>query len=143
MVAASIDEKFSFITEHWRPRVVAELNGQEVKLVKFQGEFPWHQHDNTDEMFLVWCGEIRVEFRDRVVSLRSVEYCVAPSRVEHRTCADEEAAVVLFEPVATRDTGNLQSRAMPGRTSVERFLRTFALWAALAALKLSAARGMP
>ena len=96
MVAASIDEKFSFITEHWRPRVVAELNGQEVKLVKFEGEFPWHQHDNTDEMFLVWCGEIRVEFRDRVVSLRSVEYCVAPSRVEHRTCADEEAAVVPF-----------------------------------------------
>jgi mannose-6-phosphate isomerase-like protein (cupin superfamily) len=97
MVAASIDEKFSFITEHWRPKVVAELNGQEVKLVKFQGEFPWHHHDNADEMFLVW----------RVVSLRSGEYCVVPRGVEHRTCADEEAAVVLFEPAATRNTGNV------------------------------------
>jgi len=93
MVAASIEERFSFITEYWRPRVVAELNGQEAKLVKFQGEFPWH---HQDEMFLVWHGEMRVEFRDCVVSLRSGEYCVAPRRVEHRTCADEEAAVVPF-----------------------------------------------
>ena len=65
IVAASIEERFSFITEHWRPRVVAELNGQEVKLVKFQGEFPWHCHDNEDEIFLVWRGEMRVELRDR------------------------------------------------------------------------------
>lgn len=107
MTAASIDEKFSSITEHWRPTVVAELNGQEVKLVKFQGEFPWHHHDNADEMFLVWRGEMRVEFRDRVVSLRCGEYCVVPRGVEHRTCADTEAAVVLFEPRATRNTGNV------------------------------------
>jgi mannose-6-phosphate isomerase-like protein (cupin superfamily) len=104
MVAASIEERFSFITEYWRPRVVAELNGQGAKLVKFQGEFPWH---HQDEMFLVWHGEMRVEFRDCVVSLRSGEYCVVPRGLEHRTCADEEAAVILFEPAATRNTGNV------------------------------------
>jgi mannose-6-phosphate isomerase-like protein (cupin superfamily) len=107
MVAASIEKKFSLISEHWRPKVVAELNGQEVKLVKFQGEFPWHHHDNEDEMFLVWRGEMRIEFRDRVVRLRAGEYCVVPRGVEHRTCADEEAAVVLFEPADTRNTGNV------------------------------------
>ena len=107
MVAASIDEKFSFITEPWRPRVVAELSGQEVKLVKFRGEFPWHHHDNEDEMFPLWHGEMRVQFRDRVVSLRSGEYSVVPRGVEHRTCADDEAAVILFEPAATRNTGNV------------------------------------
>jgi len=107
MEAASIGEKFALISEHWRPKVVAELNGQEVKLVKFQGEFPWHHHDHEDEMFLVWRGEMRVEFRDCVVSLRAGEYCVVPRGVEHRTCADEEAAVVLFEPAGTRNTGNV------------------------------------
>lgn len=107
MVVASIEEKFSLISEHWRPKVVAELNGQEVKLVKFQGEVPWHHHNDEDEMFLVWRGEMRVEFRDSVVRLRAGEYCVVPRGVQHRTCADEEAAVVLFEPAATRNTGNV------------------------------------
>ncbi len=107
MFAASLDEKFSLITEHWRPKVVAELNGQEVKLVKFQGEFPWHHHDHEDEMFLVWRGEMRVEFRDRVITLRSGEFCVVPRGLEHRTCAEQEASVILFEPAATRNTGNI------------------------------------
>src|ERR1700682_2515308 len=102
MVAASIDEKFSFITEHWRPRVVAELNGQEVKLVKFRGEFPWHHHDNEDEMFLVGRGDMRVEFRDRMVSLRSGEYCVVPRGVEHRTCADDERTSLPCRRTARR-----------------------------------------
>ena len=105
MVAASIEENFSFITEHWRPRVVAELNGQEVKLVKFQGEFPWHHHDNEDEMFLVWRGEMRVEFRDGVVHLRSGEYCVVPRRIEHGR-AQMKKLLSSFS--------NLQLRATPG-----------------------------
>lgn len=108
MTAHSLAEKFSRITEHWRPKVVAELNGQEVKLVKFQGEFPWHHHDHEDEMFLVWRGEMRVEFRDRVVTLGAGEFCVVPRGVEHRTCAAEEAEVLLFEPAATRNTGNVE-----------------------------------
>jgi mannose-6-phosphate isomerase-like protein (cupin superfamily) len=107
MTAASIEEKFSRITEYWRPKVVAELNGQEVKLVKFQGEFPWHHHDREDEMFLVWHGQMRLEFRDRVIVLNAGEFCVVPQGVDHRTCADQEAAVILFEPAATRNTGNI------------------------------------
>ena len=108
MTAASVEEKFSLITEHWRPKVIAELNGQEVKLVKFQGEFPWHHHEQEDEMFLVWRGQMRVEFRDAVVVLNPGEFCVVPHGVEHRTCADQEAAVILFEPAATRNTGNVE-----------------------------------
>lgn len=104
---ASIEENFSRIREHWRPKVVAELNGQEVKLVKVLGEFPWHQHESADEMFLVWRGRMRVEFRDHVITLGAGEYCVVPRGVEHRTGADEEACVVLFEPAATRNTGNV------------------------------------
>jgi len=106
MIAASIEEKFSHIFEHWRPKVVAELNGQEVKLVKFLGDFLWHQHDREDEMFLVWRGEMRLEFRDKAVKLRAGEYCVVPHGVEHRTCADQEVEVIVFEPAATRNTGN-------------------------------------
>ena len=108
MTATSIEEKLSRITEHWRPKVVADLNGQEVKLVKFQGEFPWHHHDHEDEMFLVWRGQMRLEFRDRVIVLNAGEFCVVPKGVEHRTCADLEVAVILFEPAATRNTGNIQ-----------------------------------
>ena len=107
MTAESVARKFACITEHWRPKVVAELNGQEVKLVKFQGEFPWHHHEHEDEMFLVWRGEMTVEFRDRIVTLRAGEFCVAPRGVEHRTRAAAEAEVILFEPAATRNTGNV------------------------------------
>jgi mannose-6-phosphate isomerase-like protein (cupin superfamily) len=106
-MAASIEENFSRISEHWRPKVIAELNGQEVKLVKFQGEFPWHHHESADEMFLVWRGTMSVEFRDHTITLNAGEYCVVPRGVEHRTCADEEARVVLFEPATTRNTGNV------------------------------------
>lgn len=107
MIAESIEENFARISEHWRPKVVAELNAQEVKLVKFQGDFPWHFHEIADEMFLVWRGQIRLEFRDRVITLDAGQYCVVPRGVEHRTCADEEAWVILFEPAATRNTGNV------------------------------------
>ena len=105
--AIKLEEKFGRIDEHWRPKVVAELNGQEVKLVKFQGVFPWHHHANEDEMFLVWRGRMRIEFRDRTVELGPGELCVVPRGVEHRTAADAEAEVIIFEPAATRNTGNV------------------------------------
>jgi len=73
-----------------------------------QGEFPWHHHESEDEMFLVWQGNFRVEFRDRVVSLGPGEAIIVPHGVEHRTAADEEAEVLIFEPAATRNTGNVQ-----------------------------------
>ena len=107
MNKASLDEKFALIQEHWRPKVVAELNGQELKLVKFSGVFPWHHHEREDELFLVWRGEMTVEFRDRRVTLRAGEFCVVPRGVEHRTMSEGEAEVLVFEPAQTRNTGNV------------------------------------
>jgi mannose-6-phosphate isomerase-like protein (cupin superfamily) len=101
-------EKFALFTEHWRPKLVAELNGQEVKLVKVQGTFPWHVHEREDEMFLVWRGRFRVEYRDRIVELGPGQLTVVPHGVEHRTAADEEAEVVIFEPAEVRNTGNVE-----------------------------------
>lgn len=102
-----LDQKFALIQEHWRPKVVAELNGQELKLVKFAGVFPWHHHEKEDELFLVWRGEMEIEFRDRRVVLRAGDFCVVPRGVEHRTMAESEAQVLIFEPAATRNTGNI------------------------------------
>ena len=107
MDKVSLAEKFALINEHWRPKVVAELNGQEVKLVKFQGEFPWHRHEHEDEMFLVWRGQMTIEFRDGRLTLQPGELCVVPRGVEHRTLAQTEAEVLVFEPAGTRNTGNI------------------------------------
>jgi mannose-6-phosphate isomerase-like protein (cupin superfamily) len=103
----SLTEKFGLFREHWRPKVIASLNGQEVKVIKVQGEFPWHHHETEDEFFLVWKGVFRVEFRDRVVSLKPGECIVVPHGVEHRTCADAEAEILCFEPADVLNTGNV------------------------------------
>ena len=103
----NLNQKFSLFSDHWRPKVVAELNGQEVKLVKFKGEFVWHHHDEQDELFLVWKGKLRVEFRDRAVELNEGEFLVVPRGIEHRTTAEEEVEVIIFEPAETRNTGNI------------------------------------
>lgn len=102
-----LSDAFATIQEHWRPKVLAELNGQELKLVKFAGLFPWHHHENADELFLVWRGCMTVEFRDHEVQLGPGELCLVPKGVEHRTRADTEAEVLVFEPAATRNTGNV------------------------------------
>ena len=102
----NLAEKFSRFSAHWSPRIAAALNGQEVKLVKFQGEFVWHHHEHEDELFLVVRGQFRMEFRDRVVPLQEGEMIVVPRGVEHRPVADEEVWVMLFEPAATVNTGN-------------------------------------
>ena len=108
MHSISLSDKFARIDEHWRPKVVAALNGQEVKLVKFAGAFPWHHHENEDELFLVWRGQMSIEFRDRsTLTLAPGELCVVPRGVEHRTLAATEAEVLIFEPAATRNTGNV------------------------------------
>ena len=107
MDKVNLTAKFASFTEHWRPKIVGELNGQEVKVVKFKGEFVWHHHENEDEMFLVWRGQFRVEFRDRSVELGPGEFLIVPRGVEHRTVAEEEVEVILFEPAATRNTGNV------------------------------------
>lgn len=95
------------VTEHWRPRVVGRLNGQEVKIAKFEGEFVWHRHADADELFLALAGTFRVEFRDRAIALEPGELLVVPRGVEHRTVAEQEAAALLFEPAGTRNTGDV------------------------------------
>ncbi|WP_068876179.1 MULTISPECIES: cupin domain-containing protein [unclassified Phenylobacterium] len=101
-----IAAKFADFTEHWRPKVAARLNGQDVRLVKTQGLFPWHTHVDAEEMFLVFKGRFRVEFRDRVVELEPGQMIVVPRGVEHRTGSDEEAEVMIFEPSEVVNTGD-------------------------------------
>ena len=116
MKTINIKEKLSQITDHWNPHIAAELNGQYVKLVKFQGPFAWHHHDNEDEMFLVVKGRFRMEFRDpkspehdQEAWLEEGEFMVIPRGVEHRPVAHEEAHVLLFEPASTLNTGNVEN----------------------------------
>jgi mannose-6-phosphate isomerase-like protein (cupin superfamily) len=114
----NLNEKFGLFNEHWRPKVVAALNGQAVKIVKAKGEFPWHHHDHEDELFLVWKGNFCVEFRDHVVSMGPGECVVVPHGVEHRTRADEEAEVICFEPTGVVNTGNLHDEAFTAPNDV-------------------------
>jgi len=103
----NIAQKMSLFSEHWSPKIVAELNGQAVKFVKFVGEFVWHSHDHEDEMFLVVKGRFRMDFRDREVWIEQGEFIVVPHGVEHRPYAEEEVEVILFEPMETLNTGNV------------------------------------
>ena len=100
-------EKLNSFTETWVPKVVGELNGQYVKLAKFEGEYVWHFHENEDEMFLVLDGMVEIHYRDRVVSLNEGEFCIVPRGVEHKPVSPELASVLLFEPAETRNTGNV------------------------------------
>lgn len=108
MEKINLTEKFAQITEHWRPKVVAELNNQEVKLVKFKGTFPWHHHEHEEEMFLCMRGAFYIELRDETISLQAGDFLIIPRGVEHRPIADEEVEVMLFEPALTRNTGNIE-----------------------------------
>src|SRR6266850_1123638 len=119
MEKINLREKLSLINDHWNPRIIGELNGQYVKLVKFEGPFTWHHHENEDEMFLVVKGRFRMEFRDtdgdadqnvqRETWLEEGEFCIIPRGMEHRPVADEEAHVLLFEPATTLNTGNVEN----------------------------------
>lgn len=110
---------FAHIDEHWRPKVIAELNGQEVKLVKVKGEFVWHHHDAEDELFLVHKGRLRMEFRDRVVDLGPGECLVVPHGVEHRPVAAEEVELILFEPSGVKNTGNVTDPKLTAPSGVK------------------------
>jgi len=114
----SLEEKFALFSERWRPKVIAALNGQEIKLIKLQGEFPWHSHAGEDEFFLVWKGRFRVEFRDYVVEMGAGECCLVPRGVEHRTCADEEAEILCFESAGVRNTGDIEDAVFTAPQSV-------------------------
>ena len=109
MDKVNLTESFARFSEHWSPRIAGELNGQRVKLVKFQGEFVWHRHEHEDELFLVVAGEFRMEFRNRTVDLVAGEFLIVPRGVEHRPVADREAHVLLFEPASTLNTGDVRN----------------------------------
>jgi mannose-6-phosphate isomerase-like protein (cupin superfamily) len=104
-----VAEKFELFAELWRPRIVGELNGQQVKLVKMKGDFEWHHHDVEDELFFVMKGQMIMKLRDRDVVVNPGEFIIVPHGVEHKPCAPEETHVMLFEPASTLNTGNVRS----------------------------------
>lgn len=109
MNKVNLAEKFRLFSEHWSPKIVGCLNAQHVKLVKFRGAFVWHHHETEDELFLVIKGRFRMEFRDRDVWLEEGEFLIVPRGTEHRPVAEEEVHVMLFEPMGTLNTGNVES----------------------------------
>ena len=109
MEKINLEQKLSLFSDHWNPRIVGELNGQHVKLVKLKGEFVWHHHDHEDELFYVVKGKLRIEFRDKIVEIEPGEMIVVPRGVEHKPVAVEEVHVMLFEPATTLNTGNVEN----------------------------------
>ena len=105
----NIAKKLTHISDYWNPRIVGELNGQHVKLVKAQGEFTWHKHDNEDEMFLVIKGEFTMQLRDKTIAIMPGEFIIIPKGVEHRPVATNEVEIMLFEPAATLNTGDVKN----------------------------------
>ena len=105
----NIAEKLSLFSDYFNPRIVGELNGQQVKLVKFEGEFVWHHHDQEDEMFLVLDGSFRMELKDKTVNLEKGDFIIIPKGTEHRPMAEEEVHIMLFEPAGTLNTGDKQT----------------------------------
>jgi mannose-6-phosphate isomerase-like protein (cupin superfamily) len=109
MQKVNLSEKFSLFDEYWSPKIVGELNGQFVKLVKLKGEFVWHHHQAEDELFLVVRGRLVIQLRDKDVNLEEGEFLIVPRGVEHKPVAEEETFVLLFEPKTTLNTGNVQN----------------------------------
>jgi mannose-6-phosphate isomerase-like protein (cupin superfamily) len=108
MDKVNLAEKLAQFDKHWSPRIVGALNGQEVKLVKVQGEFVWHHHDDEDEFFLVLEGALDIRLRDRTVSLAQGEFFIVPKGIEHQPFAENECHVMLLEPADTLNTGNVR-----------------------------------
>lgn len=102
----NLKEKFSRFSDHWAPRIIAQMNDYHFKLVKIEGEFLWHCHDDTDEVFIVIDGEMSVHFRDEAIILRSGEMLVVPKGIEHKPSAETECRVMLVEPAGTINTGS-------------------------------------
>lgn len=109
MDKVNLAEKLNLFDDYWSPKIVGELNGQHVKLVKLSGEFIWHHHDVEDELFLVVKGRLVIKFRDQDVILEEGEFLIVPRGVEHMPVAEEEVHVLLFEPASTLNTGNVRS----------------------------------
>ena len=118
MLTIDLASKFDLIDDHWHPRVVASLNGQDVKIAKVQGDFVWHAHDDEDELFFVFKGELTMHFRDRSETIGEGQMVLVPRGVEHKPQAPEETWIVLFEPQAIDHTGGVDSPLR--RTTLQR-----------------------
>jgi len=109
MEIINLNQKFSLFNDHWSPKIVGELNGQEIKLAKVKGEFVWHSHQNEDELFIVMKGKLKIEFIDRTLEINEGEMIIVPKGVEHRPIAEEEVLLMLFEPKNIKHTGEVKS----------------------------------
>lgn len=105
----NLEEKLRLFSEHWNPKIVGQLNGQQVKLAKLLGTFEWHRHDAEDELFLVLSGTLTMRLRDGEVILQEGEFLIVPRGVEHQPHAEQEVQVLLFEPMTTVNTGNTRN----------------------------------
>jgi mannose-6-phosphate isomerase-like protein (cupin superfamily) len=108
MNVINLHEKFALFNEHWSPKIIEELNGQEVKIAKVKGAFVWHNHRDEDELFYIIKGQLKIEFRDRTVELNPGEMIIVPKGVDHRPIAEEEVWIMLFEPASTKHTGDVK-----------------------------------
>lgn len=111
MKKVNLEQKLSTFADHWQPRTVAEFNGHDLMLAKLKGEFTWHKHDDTDDLFLVIKGDLKIELRDGSVSLTPGEMFVVPKGVQHCPVAEEEAHLLLIEPTETPNTGDAATAA--------------------------------
>jgi len=123
MQKVNLEQKLASFTDHWSPKIIGELNGQQVKLVKFQGEFVWHHHDHEDELFLVLKGSFRMDYKDnagaeRALEIGQGEFVIVPRGTVHRPMAEREVEVLLFEPAGTLNTGNVR-----GERTIEKLQR--------------------
>jgi mannose-6-phosphate isomerase-like protein (cupin superfamily) len=109
MNKVNLSQKFSLFSEYWNPKIAGELNGQQVKLVKFKGEFLWHHHDNEDELFYVVKGSFDMHLREKVITVNEGEFIIMPRGVEHKPVAKEEVEIMLFEAATTLNTGNIKN----------------------------------
>ena len=109
MEVIKLAEKFNLFNDHWSPKIVGELNGQEIKLAKVKGEFVWHNHQNEDELFFVIKGKLKIEFTDKTVEIKEGEMLIVPKGVEHKPIAEDEVLLMLFEPKDIKHTGEVNS----------------------------------
>ena len=109
MEKVNLAEKLSTFSDYFNPRIVGELNGQQVKLVKFQGEFIWHHHDHEDELFYVVKGNFDMQMRDKTITVNAGEFLIMPRGIEHKPVARDEVEILLFEPATTLNTGNVEN----------------------------------
>ena len=105
----NIEEKLSRINDYWNPRIIGELNGQQVKVTKLKGEFVWHKHDSEDEMFFIIKGELEMQLREGSINIKPGEFIIIPKGMEHRPVARDEVHLILFEPASTLNTGNVRN----------------------------------